>query len=135
MKAIDSAAANINKAEIDHLLKSIAVVYTVVSSASTSLGAVQNSLITVSPTGTSLLTAILRAEALLDKVKDSHARILSIKTSVLGGAVVTRQNLFTGGHLLYTGGAIANFVLFDATGTLLHSGVLVSDDKGKSVKY
>ena len=135
MKAIDSATANINKAEIDHLLKSIAVVYTVVSSASTSLGAVQNSLIAVSPTGTSSLTAILRAEALLDKVKDSHARILSIKTSVLGGAVVTRQNLFTGGHLLYTGGAIANFVLFDATGTLLHSGVLVSDDKGKSVKY
>ena len=135
MKAIDAATANVNKAEIDHLLKSIAVTYTVVSSASTSLGAVQNSLIAVSATGTSSLTAILRAEALLDKVKDSHSRILSIKTSVLGGAVVTRQNLFTGGHLFYTGGAIANFVLFDATGTLLHSGVLVSDDKGKNVKY
>lgn len=109
--------------------------YIVVSSASTSLGAVQNSLIAVSATGTSSLTAILRAEALLDKVKDPRVRILSIKTSVLGGAVVTRQNLFTGGHLFYTGGAIVNFVVFDATGTLLHSGVLVSDDRGKNVKY
>jgi hypothetical protein len=134
-KAIDAATANVDKAVIDHLLKSIAIVYTVVSSASTSLGAVQNSLIAVSATGTSSLTAILRAEALLDKVKDSNARILSIKTSVLGGAVVTRQNLFTGGHLFYTGGAIVNFVLFDASGTLLHSGVLVSDDKSKYVKY
>jgi hypothetical protein len=43
--------------------------------------------------------------------------------------------LFTGGHLFYTGGAIVNFALFDETGALLHSGVLVSDDKGKYVKY
>ncbi|HSY35596.1 MAG TPA: hypothetical protein VK814_07600 [Acidobacteriaceae bacterium] len=134
-RAIDFATANVNKAVIDHLLKNIAVVYVVVSAASTSLGAVQNLLIAVSATGTSSLTAILRAEALLGKVNDPHTRILSIKTSVLGGAVVTRQNAFTGGHLFYTGGAIANFVVFDATGQLLHSGVLVSDDKGKDVKY
>jgi len=133
--AIDAAAANVDKAAIDHLLKNIAIVYTLVSTASTSLGAVQNSLVAVSATGTSSLTAILRAEALLDKIKGPNARILSVKTSVLGGAVVTRQNLFTGGHLFYTGGAIVNFVLFDATGTVLHSGVFVSDDKGKNVKY
>ena len=132
---IDAATANVNKAVIDHLLKSISVVYAVVSSASTSLGAVQNSLIAVSATGTSSLTAILRAETLLAKINSANVPVLSIKTSVLGGAVVTRQNLFTGGHLFYTGGAIANFVLFDATGKLLNSGVLVSDDKGKNVKY
>jgi hypothetical protein len=132
---IDPATANVNKAVIDHLLKSIAVVYAVVSSASTSLGAVQNSLIAISATGTSSLTAILRAEALLAKANSANVPILSIKTSVLGGAVVARQNLFTGGHLFYTGGAIANFALFDATGTLLHSGILVSDDKGKNVNY
>jgi hypothetical protein len=132
---IDAATANVNKAVIDHLLKSIAVVYAVVSTASTSLGAVQNSLIAVSATGNSSLTAILRAETLLAKVNSASVLILSIKTSVLGGAVVARQNLFTGGHLFYTGGAIANFVLFNATGTLLHSGILVSDDKGKYVKY
>jgi hypothetical protein len=132
---LDVPTANVNKARIDHLLKSIALVSTVVSTASTSLGAVQSSLITVSATGTSPLTAIIRAEALLNKVTTTKAVILAVKTSVLGGAVVTRQNLFTGGHLFYTGGAIVNFTLFDVTGTILHSGVLVSDDSGKYVKY
>jgi hypothetical protein len=96
---------------------------------------VQSALVSVSASGTSSLTAILRAEALLAQVNTAGAVILSVKISVLGGAVVTRQNLFTGGHLLYTGGAIVNFVPFDSTGKLLHSGVLVSDDVTKYVKY
>ena len=37
------------------------------------------------------------------------ALILMVKNSVLGGSVVTRVNLFTGGHLFFTGGAIANY--------------------------
>ena len=133
--AIDPAAANVNKAVIDQLLKRIAIVYTAVSSASSGLSTVQSAIVSVSAGGTSSLTAILRAEALLSQVKATGAVVLSVKTSVLGGAVVTRQNLFTGGHLLYTGGAIVNFVLFDATGKLLHSGVLVSDDATKYVQY
>lgn len=133
--AIDPATANVNKAVIDQLLKRIAVVYTSVAAASTAFTAIQTALVSVSSNGTSSMTAILRAEALLDKVKGAGAVILSLKTSILGGAVVTRQNAFTGGHLNYTGGAIVTYVLFDANGNVLKSNVLVSEGDTKNVKY
>jgi len=81
------------------------------------------------------LSAILRAEHLIAQVKMAGAAVLSEKTSVLGGSVVTRQNLFTGGHLLYTGGAIASYVVFDASGKVVMSGLIVSDAASESVKY
>jgi len=55
----------------------------------------------------------------------ANATISLVKTSILGGSVVTRVNLFTGGHLLYTGGAIVNYTLFDASGKVISSGLVV----------
>jgi hypothetical protein len=92
-------------------------------------------LVAVSSGGTSSLTAILRAEQLIVQVKTTGAAVLSVKTSVLGGSVITRQNSFTGGHLLYTGGAIANYVVFDVSGKVAMSGVIVSDAASESAKY
>ncbi len=65
--------------------------------------------------------------------RNTEASILLVETSVLGGSVVTRTNLFTGGHLLFTGGAIANFTLFDATGSIKASGVVVGSSKTDKV--
>jgi len=76
--------------------------------------------------GTSALAAILRAEALSTRINIDNPLILVVKTSVLGGNVVTRQNLFTGGHLYYSGGAIAYYFVYKADGSLLLSGVLPS---------
>jgi hypothetical protein len=132
---MDPSNANVNKAVLDQFLKRVALVYTSVSGASTAFSSVQSNLDAVSTGGTSSLSAILRAEALLTQVRTAGATVLSVKTSVLGGGVVTRLNLFTGGHLLYTGGAIVNYVVFDASGKIVMSGVLVCDDASKYVKY
>lgn len=132
---LDPPTATVEKAIRDQFLKRIASVYTSVTAASTAFSGVQNSLVAVSTSGTSSLSAILRAEQVIAQVKTAGAAVLSVKTSVLGGSVVTRQNLFTGGHLLYTGGAIANYVVFDASGKVVMSGVIVSDAASKSVKY
>ena len=132
---MDPSIANVNKAVVDQFLKRVALVYTSVSAASTAFSSVQSNLDAVSTGGISSLSAILRAEALLAQVKSVGATVLSVKTSVLGGGVVTRLNLFTGGHLLYTGGAIVNYMVFDVSGKIVMSGVLVCDDASKSVKY
>jgi len=132
---MDPSTANVNKAVLDQFLKPVALVYTSVTTASTAFSSLQSSLDAVSTGGTSSLSGILRAEALLAQVKTAGAAVLSVKTSVLGGGVITRLNLFTGGHLLYTGGAIVNYVAFDASGKIVMSGVLVCDDASKSVKY
>jgi hypothetical protein len=58
-----------------------------------------------------------------------------MKTSVLGGSVVTRVNLFTGGHLLYTGGAIVNYTLFDSTGKVTASGVVAGNTAEKKAGF
>lgn len=132
---LDPPTATIDKAILDQFLKRIASVYLSVTTASTAFGSVQNSLVAISTSGTSSLSAILRAEQVMAQVKTTGAVVLSVKTSVLGGSVVTRQNEFTGGHLLYTGGAIANYVVFDASGRIVMSGVIVSDAASKSEKY
>ncbi len=132
---LEPPAASIDKAILDQFLKRITPVYTSVTAASTAFSGVQNSLVAVSSGGTSSLSAILRAEQLIAQVKTAGAAVLSVKTSVLGGSVVTRSNLFTGGHLLYTGGAIANYVVFDVSGKVVMSGLIVSDAASESVKY
>jgi hypothetical protein len=132
---LDPPTATVDKVILDQFLKRIASVYTSVTAASTAFSGVQNSLVAISTSGTSSLSAILRAEQEIAQVKTTGAAVLSVKTSVLGGSVVTRQNLFTGGHLLYTGGAIANYVVFDASGKIVMSGVLVSDAASQSAKY
>ncbi len=114
--ALDGATANMLKSRRDQFLKELGLFVASISTMVTTFNTLQASLMAVTNTGSATLTAILRAEKLMDKVKVNGATILLVKTSVLGGSVVTRVNLFTGGHLLYTGGAIVNYTMFDSTG-------------------
>jgi hypothetical protein len=133
--ALDAPTANIWKAQRDQFLKELATLVSSVTTMTTSFGTLQTSLTAVTNTGSATLTAILRAEKLMAKATTANASILLVKTSVLGGSVVTRTNLFTGGHLLYTGGAIVNFTLFDATGLVKASGVVVGDTETKKTDF
>jgi hypothetical protein len=120
------------KAERDRFLKELGLFVTSVSTMVTTLNTLQSSLMAVSSSGTAALTGILRAEKLMAKVQTDGASILVLKTSVLGGSVVTRTNLLsTKSYLRYTGGAIVNYTLFDSTGKVTASGVVVSDTKPK----
>ncbi len=114
------------KASLDHFIKQMSTTLTGVATLATSVSSLQASLFTVA-SGTSALAAILRAEALSTEVNIDKTVILMVKTSVLGGSVVTRLNLFTGGHLYYSGGAIVYYNVYKPDGTLLLSGVLSSD--------
>ena len=58
-----------------------------------------------------------------------------VKASVLGGSVVTRQNPFTGGHLYFSGGAIAYYIVYNPDGTILQSGVIPSESKNEKPKF
>jgi hypothetical protein len=133
--ALDPATANVLKAERDAFLKVLGGFVTSTSTTAAAFGTLQTALMAVSSTGAAALTTILRAEKLFSVVKQPNAAILLVKTSVLGGSVVTRTNLFTGGHLLFTGGAIVNFTLFDATGVVKASGVVVGDSGKIKEKY
>lgn len=133
---LDVAKAGIWKAKCDQFLKELGQFTTSVAGMVTSLATLQTSLTAVTNTGSATFTAILRAERLLAKASSANAQVLMVKTSVLGGSVVTRQNLFTGGHLLYTGGAIASFTLFDAaSGKVLASGVVPANTGEKQRKF
>ncbi len=134
--ALDPATASVMKAERDAFLKVLAAFVPSASTATSAFGDLRNALMAVSSTGSASLTAILRAEKLMSVAEEKDAAILLVKTSVLGGSVVTRTNLFTGGHLLFTGGAIANYTLFDAaTGAVKTSGVVVGESKECKMKY
>jgi hypothetical protein len=133
--AMDPATANVLKAERDQFLKVLGGFATSTTSVGTTFGTLQTALAAVTSTGSAALTAILRAEKLMTVAKQQDAAILLVKTSVLGGSVVTRTNLFTGGHLLFTGGAIANFTLFDASGIIKASGVVVGESRKQEEKY
>ncbi len=133
---LDPAKANIMKAERDAFLKILAGFVTSATTTATALSTLQAALTSVSSSGSVALTPILRAERLMSVLTgNTEASILLVKTSVLGGSVVTRTNLFTGGHLLFTGGAIANFTLFDAAGSIKVSGVVVGSSKTDKVDY
>ena len=125
--SLDAATAMTSKAQRDQFVKVLAAFVTSITPTATAFATLQTSLAAVTSTGSATLTAILRAEALAAEAQKSGAAVLVVKTSVLGGSVVTRTNLFTGGKLLYTGGAIANFTLFNANGAVMTSGVVVGD--------
>ena len=133
--ALDAPTANVWKAQRDQFLKELATLVSSVTTMMTSFGTLQTSLTAVTNTGSATLTAILRAEKLMAKATTANASILLVKTSVLGGSVVTRTNLFSGGHLLYTGGAIVNFTIFGATGLVTASGVVVGDTETKKTDF
>jgi hypothetical protein len=128
---LDVPTANIWKSQRDQFLKELGQFVTTVGNMATSFGALQTSLTAVTNTGSATLTSILRAEKLMEQAKAAGAAILLVKTWVLGGRVGPRVNLFTGGHLRYTGGAIVNYTLFDATGKVIASGVVVGNAGSK----
>jgi len=132
---LDPATANIMKAERDQFLRELAGFASLTTATATAFGTLQTSLTTVSNTGSSAIMAVLRAENLAAKAKIANATILLVKTSVLGGSVVTRTNLFTGGHLLFTGGAIVNYTLFNWAGEVIASGVEIGESGEKKMKY
>lgn len=133
--ALDVPTAAIWKSQHDQFLKELNQFVTSTGNMVTSFGTLQTSLTAVTNTGSSTITAILRAEKLTSKAT-TGASVLLVKTSVLGGSVVTRVNLFTGGHLLYTGGAIVNYTLFDATtGRVTASGVVVGNAGSKKDSF
>ena len=79
---------------------------------------------------------MLKAEQLAAVLSHTTAQFLVIKTNALGGSVVTRVHPLTGGHLLYTGGAIASYTLFDGkTGFVVQSGVAVSAPPATKAHY
>jgi hypothetical protein len=123
------------KSQRDQFLKRLNLFVTSVSTTVATFNTLQTSLLAVTNTGSATLTAILRAEKLMDKVKTPGTTVLLLKTSVLGGSVVTRVNLFTGGHLLYTGGAIVNYTLFDSTGKVTASGVVTGNTAAKKADF
>ncbi|HEY2391202.1 MAG TPA: hypothetical protein VGK22_08505 [Candidatus Angelobacter sp.] len=132
---MDVTTANILKAARDQFLKVLAGFVVSIAATATAFGTLQTALSTVTNTGSVTLTAILRAEKLMTIAKQTDVRILLVKTSVLGGSIVARTNSFTGGHLLFTGGAIANFTLFDATGAVKSSGVVVGESRKQEERY
>jgi len=125
---LTGAGANILKAERDRFLKELGLFVSSVSTMVTTLNTLQTSLTAMSNTGTAALTGILRAENLMAQVQAQGASILMLKTSVLGGSVITRTKLLsTKSFLRYTGGAIVNFTLFDSGGKVTTSGVVIGD--------
>lgn len=126
--------ANVMKASIDHFIKQMSTTVTETTALATAVSGLQTSLFSVT-NGTSALAAILRAEALNAKVASPNTVILLVKTSVLGGSVVTRQNLFTGGHLFFNGGAIAYYIVYNPDGALLQSGVIPSESKNEKASF
>jgi hypothetical protein len=128
---MDMPTAILWKSQRDQFLRELGQFVTSVGNMVASFGALQTSLTAVTNTGSATLASILRAEKLMRKATAAGATILLVKTSVLGGSVVTRVNLFTGGHLLYTGGAIVNYTLFDATGKVTASGVVIGNTGSK----
>ena len=130
---LTGATANALKAERDRFLKELGLFVTSVSTMVTTLNTLQTALMTVSSSGTAALTGILRAENLMAQVQTPGASVLLLKTSVLGGSVVTRTKLLsTKSFLRYTGGAIVNYTLFDSSGMVTASGVVVSQTGMKS---
>jgi hypothetical protein len=132
---LDMVRANNLKAPRDQFLKVLAAFAGDVSAIATSFGILQAAVLKAGDAGAPALSAILRAEKLRAKVNEPGAVILLVKTSVLGGSVVTRTNLWTGGHLFFTGGAIASYTVFGADGTVSTSGIAVSDKKSDREKY
>ena len=131
---LDIPKAFQKKADCDQFLKVMAAFIATTSTISTAFGTLQTALMKVTDSGAAALTAILRAEKLSAILNSSDAAILLVKTSVLGGSTITRTNLWTGGHLFFSGGAIANFTVFNRNGEVQASGVVVGDSGIKPFK-
>jgi hypothetical protein len=79
---------------------------------------------------------LMRAERLAVAMAQHGGLFLVVKNHVLTGSVVTRVHPITGGHLLYTGGAIASFTLFDAASArVVKSGVIACAPEPVGARY
>jgi len=132
---LDGTSASMLKSHRDQFLKELGLFVTTISAMVSTFNTFQTSLMAVTNTGSAAITAILRAEKLMEQVETAGASILLVKTSVLGGSVVTRLNMFSGGHLLYTGGAVVNYTLFEANGRVIASGVVSGDTAEKKDSF
>jgi hypothetical protein len=141
---LDVPTANQKKADCDQYLKVMASFVAGTATISAAFGVLQTALMKVTDSGAAALTSILRAEKLTAMFKlsvadpkspECAAVILLVKTSVLGGSVVTRTNWWTGGHLSFTGGAIANFTVFNLDGSVSASGVVVGESGKEKQKF
>lgn len=120
---LDMATASGLKGERDRTITRLTAIGGAITGVATSVGAVQSALLGISNAGGAASATLLGAERLLEEARTDHGVFLSLNDAVLGGSVVTRVNLFTGGHLVYTGGAIASYVLFGLDGRVLATGV------------
>lgn len=118
------ASASTLKAERDKVIKTLGILGSSITNVATSVGTAQSALLGLSNTGGAASSPLLSAESLLNLVRERHGVFLSLNDAALGGSVVTRVNLFTGGHLMYTGGAIASYMLLNLRGDVLASGVV-----------
>jgi hypothetical protein len=121
---LDMATASSLKGERDRTISGLTTIGGAITGVATSVGAAQSALLSISNTGGAASATLLSAERLLEKARAQGGGVfLSLNDAVLGGSVVTRVNLFTGGHLVYTGGAIASYALFGLDGKVLATGV------------
>lgn len=127
--------ANKLKAEAEKFLKELAAFASLTTTVNTAFGSLQSALLAVPSTGAAAVTTILRAEKLMQLASQEKAVILLVKNSVLGGSVVTRVGPLRGGHLLFTGGAIVNYTLFDVDGKILASGLEIGESVAEEKSF
>ena len=119
------------KAKMDQFLKSLVSFQAGLSTFSNSVGSFTSALLKVSDTGTASFAPFLRAENLAFAFEGQKVALLFLKTSVLGGSVVTRFNLFRR-RQVYKGGAIAYYSIFTTDGVVYASGIVEGETKKRS---
>ena len=135
--ALDADTASAMKGERDQRIKDLLPLTSVGTTLASAMSSVQTALVGFSATtGAPNGAALLRAERVLRLARATPGGLfLAVKCTALGGSVVTRVNLFTGGHLLYTGGAIASYTLFDLDGHVLAAGLVPGDGMAERAQY
>ena len=123
------------KAAGDSLVKRLAGFATTVVNYCSFYGTFQASLPKMIEACGSALAALLRAEVLKGKIEAAQEfKILSVKTSVLGGSVVSRTGPLKGGHLMYTGGAIVTYMICDPDGSA-KAGLLIEETPMQEARF
>lgn len=72
-------------------------------------------------TGLNLLTVLLKAESLKNRLVDTNSHVLLLKVHLGGGSNKTTRNLFTGTKLRHSGGVIITAMTFDPQGAIAFS--------------
>lgn len=75
-------------------------------------------------TGLTGLGTLVKAEVLKGHLDQSNSHVLLLRVLAAGGNNRSTRNLFTGGSLTHSGGAVVSYILFDTNGLVLRSGML-----------